>query len=131
MIEELAAQTDQTALNLNDKGLPPDTSISAQYKKPNDQIFGRFARNRLLGQLIIQSVNKQQYDVAYEVIKRFIGDLLKARDLNFFDMFFEQFKDTKYYEAKIELILVSLPLMSKKQALKLLKILRGAQLEPL
>lgn len=55
-------------------------------------MYGKYARNRLLAQLINQSVIKEEYDVAYEVLKRFLGDLLKARSLNFYDHLMQQFR---------------------------------------
>ena len=94
-------------------------------------IYRRYSRTKFLVQLINQSVLKKQYDVAYEVVKRFLSDLLKATDLPIFDMLFTQFQeDTTRYEAKIALILKYMPLLNRKQAFRFMKILGEVLDEP-
>lgn len=56
--------------------------------------------------------------------KRFLSDLLKAKDLNIFDNLFVQFQvDPTRYEAKIALVLNYMPLMNTRQAFSIMKIL--------
>ena len=66
-----------------------------------------------------------QYDIAYEVLKRFFSDMLKAKELPIFETLFMQMENSKRYEAKIAVALVALPLMKRKMAFKLMKMLLG------
>ena len=77
-------------------------------------IFGRTNRLQLLTGLINQSVNAKMYDIAYEVTKRFMSDLLKAKHLPIFEQLFSHFaEDTTRYEAKLAIMLNCMPLMNK------------------
>ena len=56
----------------------------------------------------------KKYHIPYEVTKRFMSDLLKAKHLPIFEKLFNHFQeDTTRYEAKLALILTCLPLMSR------------------
>ena len=47
-------------------------------------IFGRYNRLQLLVGLINESISRKQYHIAYEITKRFMSDLLKAKYLPIF-----------------------------------------------
>ena len=65
------------------------------------------------------------------MVKRFLSDLLKAKELPIFEQLFTQFhEDTSRYEAKIALILKYMPLMNRKLAFRLMKILGEVITEP-
>jgi hypothetical protein len=49
------------------------------------EIFGRTNRLKLLIGLINNSIGDKMYEIAYEVTKRFMSDLLKAKHLPIFD----------------------------------------------
>jgi len=54
------------------------------------------------------------YDIAYEVTKRFMSDLLKATSLPIFDQLFIHFNDDMTrYEAKLIIMLNCMPLMNR------------------
>ena len=54
------------------------------------------------------------YDIAYEVTKRFMSDLLKAKHLPIFEQLFSHFaEDTSRFEAKLAIMLNCMPLMNK------------------
>jgi len=77
-------------------------------------IFGRTARVNFLVEFINQSVSYKFYNITYEIVTRFMSDLLKAKYLPIFDRLFQQFQDdTSRYEAKLVLMLKSMPLMNK------------------
>ena len=50
----------------------------------NKSLFGRHNRLQLLIGLINESINKKMYHIAYEITKRFMSDLLKAKYLPIF-----------------------------------------------
>jgi hypothetical protein len=71
------------------------------------------------------------FDIPYEVTKRFMSDLLKAKYLPVFDGLFSQFKeDTSRYEAKLALLTNCMPLMNKSIAAKFMKIIESVLQEP-
>jgi len=71
------------------------------------------------------------FDIAYEVTKRFMSDLLKAKYLPIFESIFTQFmEDTTRYEAKLALMLNIIPLMTKTTAAKFMKTVEGVLNEP-
>ena len=55
-------------------------------------VFRRYSRTKMLVQLINQSVLQKSYEIAYEVTKRFMSDLLDGKDLNIFESLFMQFE---------------------------------------
>lgn len=80
----------------------------------------------MLIQLINQSVSIKQYEITYEVSKRFLSDLLKAPNLPIFDTLFTHLKeDTSRYEAKIALIFNCIPMMNRNVATRLMKVIEG------
>ena len=82
-------------------------------------------------ELVNQSVQMKCYNVAYEVTKRFLSDLLKANDLPIFEILFKHLlDDTSRYEAKIGLVINCLPLMNRDIAIKLMKLLEIVIKEP-
>lgn len=89
LIDELFNQTDDSVKDTSDVGDPPDKSGSAR-DKDNEEIefYKKFPRRLMLTELINQSVLKKEYDVAYEVIKRFLSDFLKAKQLPIFEQLF-------------------------------------------
>ena len=65
----------------------------------------------------------KKFDITYEIVRRFMSDLLKAKNLPIFDKLFLQLQsDTSRYEAKLVLIMKSIPLMNKLLAIKFIKI---------
>ena len=66
-----------------------------------ERFIARYPRLKLLISLINKAVEKDQYQIAYEVIKCFKSDLLKTKQLPIFGVLFEQMKITHRYEAKI------------------------------
>ena len=83
-------------------------------KTYNKEIFGRFNRLQILTGLINQSINVKMYELAYEVTKRFMSDLLKSKNLPIFDQLFNQFaEDPTRYEAKLAIMLNCMPLMNR------------------
>ena len=72
-----------------------------------------------------------RYHVAYEVTKRFLGDLLKTKYLPIFDSIFTHFEEyTTCYEAKLAVLFNCLPLMNRKIAAWIMKILESVLNEP-
>ena len=64
------------------------------------------------------------YDIAYEVTKRFMSDLLKATSLPIFDQLFMHFNDDMTrYEAKLTIMLNCMPLMNRSLAARFMKII--------
>ena len=92
-------------------------------------IFARFNRVQLLVGLINQSIIMKLYHIPYEITKRFMSDLLKAKYLPIFDTLFIHFQnDTTKYESKLALIMNCMPLMNKKIAARYMKVLEGVLL---
>jgi ribosomal protein L9 len=89
IIDELFDQTDQIMKNIHNG----DASISINVKVKTDRkdIFGKRARINLLVQLVNQSVEMKKYSITYEVIKRFMSDFLKAKNLPIFNILFQHF----------------------------------------
>ena len=72
-----------------------------------------------------------KYHIAYEITKRFLGDLLKTSYLPIFDPIFSHFEEyTTFYEAKIALLYNMMPLMNRKLAGRIMKILESILNEP-
>jgi len=66
------------------------------------------------------------YDIAYEVTKRFMSDLLKATSLPIFNQLFIHFNDDPTrYEAKLFIMLNCMPLMNRTLATNFMKIIEG------
>ena len=64
------------------------------------------------------------YEVAYEISKRFMSDLIKATHLNIFEQLFMQFQnDFSRYEAKIAIMLNLYPMMNLRNATHFMKII--------
>lgn len=59
--------------------------------KEDAEIFGRTPRLRLITQIINQSVDMRLYNYAYEITRRFMSDLLKAKYLPIFELLFNHF----------------------------------------
>ena len=94
-------------------------------------LFRRRARVRFLVELMNQSISMKRYNVAYEVTKRFLSDLLKSKHLPIFDTLFNHLmEDTSRYEAKIVLIINCLPLMNRTVATRLMKLFEIVLEEP-
>lgn len=91
-------------------------------KEDGSRFYARYARNRMLTELIVYAVNVNEYHVAYEIVKCFLSDLLKIENLPIFVPLLSQMKDTKRYEAKVELCKVCIPLMKKEDAFRLMRI---------
>jgi len=73
----------------------------------------------------------KRYNVAYEITKRFISDLLKTKDLPIFEILFHHFtEDTSRYEAKTVLVINCLPLMNRILAGRFMKIIEIVLDEP-
>jgi len=71
------------------------------------------------------------YNIAYEMTKRFMSDLLKAKYLPIFELLFGHFAmDTTRYEAKLALMLNCMPLMNRKIAARFMKIIEVVLTEP-
>ena len=120
-----AQAADDAARQGNRPGPGPESEST------NTAIFGRQARLRMLCQLINQSVDMRRYSIAYEVTKRFMSDLLKAKHLPIFELLFSHFaQDTTRYEAKLALMLNCMPLMNRRVAARFMKIMEGVLNEP-
>lgn len=128
LVDELFEQTDASVKsNEPEIDLARSTEfVSARHKVIPDglrELFRKFARVRLLVQLINQSVLSYRYHIAYEVTKRFLGDLLKTKYLPIFDSIFTHCEEyTTCYEAKIAVLLNCIPLMNRKIAARIMKI---------
>lgn len=73
----------------------------------------------------------RRYYIAYEVTKRFLGDLLKTKYLPIFDALFTHFEEyTTCYEAKIAVLFNCMPLMNRKIAGRIMKIFESVLNEP-
>ena len=55
---------------------------------------------------------------------------MKAKELPIFDVLFNSMEDTKRYEAKVAVALLAQPLMNRRLAFKLMKILLTVLEEP-
>ena len=76
----------------------------------------------LLIGIINSSISIKQYHIAYEITKRFMSDLSKAKYLPIFDTLFTHFKDDSgRYEAKLALMLNCMPLMNKQSSVRFMK----------
>lgn len=126
VLEELFNQTDAAI-----KQSIQDEEASDADGKKRKEIFSRQNRINLLVAIFNQSVAKKMFDIPYEVTKRFMSDLLKAKHLPVFDGLFSQFKeDTSRYEAKLALITNCMPLMNKSIAAKFMKVIESVLQEP-
>jgi hypothetical protein len=73
----------------------------------------------------------KKYSITYEVVKRFMSDLLKAKYLPIFDQLFQHFvNDTSRYEGKLALMMNVMPLMNKNLAARFMKIIEQILNEP-
>ena len=71
------------------------------------------------------------YQIPYEMTKRFMSDLIKAKNLPIFENLFSHFKDDMTrYEAKIALVMNQIPLMNKATAGKFMKIIEVVLQQP-
>ena len=52
-----------------------------------------------------------------------MSDLLKAKHFPFFFTIFEKMKETSRYEAKIEVLLATIPIMQRQEAFQLMRII--------
>jgi hypothetical protein len=129
-IEQMRKETENCNGDTNDPGTRPDTSKSArgrvpQYGKRADdgqRYYAKYPRQRLLIEIINYSVANDDYHVTYEIIRVFLSDLLKIKDLPIFAEFFRKMRNTQRYEAKIETCLAAIPLMKKDDAFRLMRI---------
>lgn len=80
---------------------------------------------------INQSVAFKRFEITYDITKRFMSDLLKAKHLPIFDSLFAQLvEDPSRYEAKIQVIKNCLPLMNKQIAARFMKVIEIVLQEP-
>ena len=94
-------------------------------------MFQKVARIQMLIELFNSSVDCKKYDIAYELIRRFVGDFLRAQSLPIFGTLLQQFiDDTSRYEAKIALLLNLLPVMNRKVGSQFMKIMEEVLGEP-
>ena len=85
----------------------------------------------MLIELFNASVASKKYNIAYELIRRFVGDFLRAQSLPIFSTILTHFADdTSRYEAKIALFLNLLPVMNRKVASQFMKIMEEVLGEP-
>ena len=76
--------------------------------------------------MLEQSIDLQFYDISVEFMKEYKNEILKFKNLKILDRFIKHFEnDPTKYEAKIYLLTLLMPSMSKKQAFTLLKVLEG------
>ena len=81
--------------------------------------------------MLEQAIDLKYYDIAVEFIKEYKSEILKFKNLKVLDRFFLHFEtDPTKYEAKIYLLTLLMPSMSRKQAFTLLKILESVIEEP-
>lgn len=77
-------------------------------------IFSRTNRINLLSAFFNQAVILKKYDISYEVTKRFMSDLLKAKHLPIFEkIFFHFIEETSRIETKLILMIKCMPLMDR------------------
>ena len=80
---------------MSDTGDPPKNVTSSRYKSKdfgynsNGRYFAKYPRLRFLINLINISIQKDLYNIAYEVIKGFLSDLLKTKKLPIFQQLFQ------------------------------------------
>ena len=66
--------------------------------------------------MLEQATNLKMYDISHELMKQYKNEILKNKSLKIFDVFFRQFQtDPSKYEAKIYLLTLLMPCMSRKQ----------------
>lgn len=88
-------------------------------------IFTPESRLALLQALFNYGIRKKRFEISYEVVTRFLGDLLKGKNLRIFDnLFTSLLDDTSRYESKLAIIHRCLPLMNKKQAGRFMKTMQ-------
>ena len=76
--------------------------------------------------MLEQAVDLKFYDIAVEFMKEYKSEILKFKNLKVLDRFFEHFEtDPTKYEAKIYLLTLLMPSMSRKQAFTILKVLES------
>jgi hypothetical protein len=74
--------------------------------------------------MLNQSIDLKFYDIAVELMKEYKNEILKFKSLKVLDKFFNHFEnDPTMYEAKIYLLTLLMPSMSRKQAFQFLKVL--------
>ena len=72
-----------------------------------------------------------KYQISYEIVKRFMSDLLKLKTVPILDILFTHLKiDTSRYESKIALLQSCLPLMNRHSAANFMKIIEEVLKEP-
>ena len=100
-VDILQGETDECAKDMLDSGVPPEKIGSVRNFQPSvglrkdltgnieGRYFARYPRQKLLISLINQSVVKDLYHISYEVIKGFLSDLLKTKNLPIFTTMFK------------------------------------------
>lgn len=67
-----------------------------------------------------------RFEIAYEIVIRFMSDLLKAVRLNILDVLIASFeRDTFRFDSKIAILMKSLPLFKRSQILRLMKAIEN------
>ena len=135
LIDELFEQTDAAIKSAQaDDDAARDGSVVpvvVQEEGKENELFARLPRSRMIAQIINSSVEMRLYNYAYEMTRRFMSDLLKAKYLPIFEILFNHFSlDTTRYEAKLALMLTLMPLMNRKTAARFMKIIEVVLNEP-
>lgn len=86
-------------------------NILANSNKVKSLFYARYPRNRFLVELINISVMREEYQIAYEVVKGFRGDILKMKVRPIFKELFTNLSNVMRYEAKLELCISMIPFM--------------------
>ena len=136
MFKRLTDETDLSGEDLLDEALPADKSISARHQIRNfgyrdgQRYFTKYPRQRILMGLFNYSVDSEQYQIGYRVLKGFMPDLVKTRDRCLMLKLKDKFWDTTRYEAKIMLVLQAMSLITRQEAFDLMKVVINVLDEP-
>ena len=67
----------------------------------------------MLIELFNHSVEIDEYQISYRVIKFFFADLIKVKNCNISTCLIEKFRDPTCYEAKIEIVMSAIPILNR------------------
>ena len=122
LVDQLQGETEEF-IKQNTEGVKADSPKKSRYQRVDKLIFGKEARKMFILALIIQSIVVEEYHIAYETLKAFNRDVVKYTPPPSFVSLFEKMKNTLRYEAKVAVAMEACPLMSKREAFELMRII--------
>ena len=97
----------------------------------NLSFFTRYSRQKFLKAMITQAIDLQLYEVASELITKFLSIVLRFDSLPVIEIFIDNMKTNLYkYEARIHLLSLFIPIISRSQGEKLIETINDVINEP-